>query len=191
MFSMAAASLFLPFLPMLPVQILLNNLLYDVSEVTIPLDQVDHEYLRRPHDWDPDFIRRFMLALGPVSSAFDFITFGLLIYAFHAGEALFRTGWFIESIATQVLVIFVIRTRGRPWASRPNAWLAATSIAVVAIAWLLPFTPVAPLLGFAPLPAGFMFAIAGLVIAYLVCAEVAKHAFYRTHRHARMASRPA
>jgi Mg2+-importing ATPase len=182
MFSMAGASLFLPFLPMLPVQILLNNLLYDASEVPIPLDRVDREYLRRPHDWDPHFIRRFMLTLGPVSSVFDFITFGLLVYAFQASEALFRTGWFIESIATQVLVIFVIRTRGRPWASRPHPLLAATAIAIVAVAWILPFTPLAALLGFVAPPLAFLLAIAGLVALYLACAEVAKRWFYRARR---------
>jgi Mg2+-importing ATPase len=182
MFSMAGASLFLPFLPMLPMQILLNNLLYDASEVPIPLDHVDAEYLRRPHHWDARFIRRFMLTLGPVSSVFDFITFAVLILVFEANEALFRTGWFIESVATQVLVIFVIRTRGSPWRSRPHPWLAATAIAVVALAWLLPFTPVAGLLGFVAPPAGLLLLNAVLVVAYLGCAEAAKRWFYRTRQ---------
>ncbi len=188
MFSMAAASLFLPFLPMLPVQILLNNLLYDTSEVPIPLDHVDREYLRRPHHWDAKFVRRYMVTLGPVSSLFDFITFAILILGFHAGEALFRTGWFIESMATQVLVIFVIRTRGSPWRSRPHPWLARTAIGVVAIAVLLPFTPVAPLVGFVAPPLDFLLVIAGLTLVYLACAELAKRWFYRArqrrHPHA-------
>jgi Mg2+-importing ATPase len=189
MFSMAGASLFLPFLPMLPAQILLNNLLYDVSEVPIPRDAVDKQELAYPHDWDPDFIRRFMLTLGPVSSVFDFIMFFVLLQVFHAGEALFRTGWFIESIATQVLVIFVIRTRAAPWRSRPDAWLAATSLAVVALAALLPFTPLAGPLGFATPPAGLLLMIPAMVLVYLGCAELAKRWFYRNgsrrRRHGR------
>jgi Mg2+-importing ATPase len=187
MFSMAGASLFLPFLPMLPVQILLNNLLYDLSEVPIPLDRVDAEYLRRPHDWDPHFIRRFMVTLGPVSSVFDFVTFAILLGAFHAGEALFRTGWFIESIATQVLVIFVIRTRGSPWGSRPHRWLAATAIAVVAAAVALPFTPLAGWLGFVAPPIEFLLLIAVLAVVYLAAAEAAKRWFYRSRHRTRLA----
>ena len=114
MFSMAAATLFLPFLPMLPAQILLNNLLYDLSEVPIPMDAVDEEEMARPKKWDMSFIRKFMLMVGPVSSIFDFMTFYVLPTVFHANETLFRTGWFVESLATQVLVIFVIRARRSP-----------------------------------------------------------------------------
>ena len=134
MFSMAGATLFLPFLPMLPVQILLNNLLYDVSEIPIPLDSVDEEYLTQPRHWNMNFIRNFMLSVGPVSSAFDFLTFYIMLHLFHAGEKLFHTGWFIESMATQVLVIFIIRTRRNPFKSRPNIWLTLCSLAVVCIA---------------------------------------------------------
>jgi Mg2+-importing ATPase len=119
-----------------------------------------------------------MLTLGPVSSVFDLLTFGVLLVVFEAGEALFRTGWFIESMATQVLVIFVIRTRGAPWRSRPDARLAVTSLAVVATAVLLPFTPLAPWLGFTPPPVEMLAAIAAMVLAYLVCAELAKRWFY-------------
>ena len=150
MFSMAAATLILPFLPMLPVQILLNNLLYAVSEMPIPMDEVDSEITERPEHWDMRFIRNFMLVLGPVSSIFDFLTFGLLLLVFHANEALFQTGWFIESLATQVLVIFVLRTRRNPLRSRPHPLLAATSIAVVVLALLLPFTPLGAWFGFVP-----------------------------------------
>ena len=128
MFSMAGAALILPFLPMLPVQILLNNLLYDVSEMPIPLDEVDSEITGKPEHWDMRFIRNFMLVLGPVSSVFDFLTFGLLLLVFHANEALFQTGWFIESLATQVLVIFVLRTRRNPLRSRPHPLLVTTSV---------------------------------------------------------------
>src|SRR5208282_488438 len=153
MFSMAGASLFLPFLPMLPVQILLNNLLYDVSELPIPLDRVDDDYLSHPRHWDMKFIRNFMLFIGPVSSIFDFLTFYIMLKVFHAGEALFHTAWFIESMATQVLVIFIIRTRKNPFKSRPNPWLIACSLTVVAVAATLPFTPPGVHLGFVAPPA--------------------------------------
>ena len=179
MLSMAGASLFLPFLPLLPTQILLNNLLYDVSEIPIPLDSVDAADIERPQKWDVTLIRDFMWVLGPVSSAFDFLTFYVLLAFFHANETLFRTGWFVESLATQVLVIFVIRTRGPATASRPSRALAATSLAVVAAAVALPFTPLAPRLGFTPLPPDFLALLAGLVVAYLALAEGAKRFFYR------------
>jgi Mg2+-importing ATPase len=179
MFSMAGATLILPFLPMLPVQILLNNLLYAVSEMPIPLDEVDNEITEKPEHWDMRFIRNFMLVLGPVSSIFDFLTFGLLLLVFHASEALFQTGWFIESLATQVLVIFVLRTRRNPLRSRPHPLLAATSVAVVVLAVVLPFTPLGAWFGFAPPSAAFLFAIAGLTVSYLVLAQGAKWAFYR------------
>jgi Mg2+-importing ATPase len=178
MLSMAAASLLLPFLPLLPVQILLNNLLYDASEVAIPFDGVDPQDLARPHDWDPAFIRRFMLTFGPLSSLFDFATFWLLLAGFGAGAALFRTGWFIESMATQVLVIFVLRTRARPWASLPHPALVCAAVLVVGAAALLPFTPAATLLGFVAPPPGMLLAIAALALAYLACVEVAKRRFF-------------
>ncbi len=182
MFSMAGAALFLPFLPLLPTQILLNNLLYDVSEVPIPLDRADPGDLARPQRWDMPLIRNFMWVLGPVSSLFDFLTFYVLLVVLGAGETLFRTGWFIESLATQVLVIFVIRTRGAALASRPSPALAATSLAVVALAVALPFTPLAPALGFEPPPPLFFAVLAVLVAAYLVLAELAKRAFYQRAR---------
>ena len=179
MFSMAAATLFLPFLPMLPLQILLNNLLYDVSEITLPLDNVDAEDLAQPKRWDMGFIRNFMLTIGPISSLFDFLTFYLLISLFHAHESLFRTGWFVESIATQVLVIFVIRTRRNPLRSHPNRWLVLTSLSVVVTAMLLPFTPLAPYLGFTPLPLSFFGLLTALLISYLVMVEGGKQWFYK------------
>ena len=179
MFSMAAATLFLPFLPMLPLQILLNNLLYDVSEITLPLDNVDAEDLAQPKRWDMGFIRNFMLTIGPISSIFDFLTFYLLLRLFDAHESLFRTGWFVESIATQVLVIFVIRTRRNPLCSHPNGWLVATSLAVVATAMTLPFTPLAPYLGFTPLPLSFFGLLTVLLILYLLMVEGGKQWFYR------------
>ena len=179
MFSMAGASLFLPFLPMLPVQILLNNLLYDVSELPIPLDRVDDDYLSRPRHWDMNFIRNFMLIIGPVSSVFDFLTFYIMLAVFHAGEALFQTGWFVESMATQVLVIFIIRTRRNPLRSRPNPWLVGCSLTVVAVAALLPFTTMGEHLGFVAPPANFFFALAGILVFYLASVEAMKQWFFR------------
>ncbi|HEY2190419.1 MAG TPA: magnesium-translocating P-type ATPase [Caldimonas sp.] len=193
MLSMAGASLFLPFLPMLPTQILLNNILYDLSEAAIPLDQVDASDLRRPRTLDMRFIRRYMALFGVISSLFDALTFWLLLRVLHADETLFRTGWFVESLVTQVLVIFVIRTRGAPWASRPSRLLAAASLAVTATALALPFTPVGALFRFEPPPAVFFVWLAGMLLAYLALVEAAKRFFYRHlaepgHRHLRPAA---
>jgi Mg2+-importing ATPase len=179
MFSMAGASLVLPFLPMLPMQILLNNFLYDISEIPIPLDSVDADYLSRPRHWNMGFIRNFMVVVGPVSSLFDFLTFFILLRVLHADEALFHTGWFIESLATQVLVIFIIRTRGNPLRSRPSLLLTATSLAVVAVAILLPVTPAGVHMGFVPPPPLFFFILAGMVGVYLGAVEGVKRWFYR------------
>jgi Mg2+-importing ATPase len=179
MFSMAGASLILPFLPMLPIQVLLNNFLYDLSEVPIPMDKVDDELLAQPRHWDIKFIRNFMLVLGSVSSIFDFLTFGLLLWVFNATEALFQTGWFMESLATQVLVIFVIRTRGSPLRSRPNPVLAGTSLTVAALGILLPYTAIGRWFGFVPLPLTFLVALGAMVVCYLVLAEGVKRWFYR------------
>ena len=179
MFSMAGASLILPFLPMLPIQVLLNNFLYDLSEVPIPMDEVDDELLAQPRHWDIKFIRNFMLVLGSVSSIFDFLTFGLLLWVFNATETLFQTGWFMESLATQVLVIFVIRTRGSPLRSRPNPLLAGTSLTVAAVGILLPYTAIGRWFGFVPLPLTFLAALGAMVVCYLVLAEGVKRWFYR------------
>lgn len=179
MFSMAGATLFLPFLPMLPSQILLNNLLYDVSELPIPMDNVDSTYMSHPRHWDTAFIRNFMWVVGSVSSVFDFLTFFILMKVFGAGEALFHTGWFIESIATQVMVIFVIRTRGNPFKSKPNIALAATSLTVVLAAAALPFTPFAASLGFVAPPPLFFLILLAMVLGYLVTVEFVKRYFYR------------
>jgi Mg2+-importing ATPase len=180
MFSAAGASLFLPFLPMTPTQILLNNLFYDMSEMSIPTDAVDEEMLARPAQWDIGFIRRFMVLFGPISSIFDFLTFGVMLWVFNARESLFQTGWFVESLATQTLVIFVIRTRRVPFfKSRPSLPLLVASLAVVVAAAVAPFTPVAGLFGFTPLPAGYFAVLAAMVVTYLVLVETAKWAFYR------------
>jgi P-type Mg2+ transporter len=179
MFSMAGAVLFLPFLPMLPIQILVNNFLYDLSEIPIPTDDVDEDFLRQPHRWDMTFIRRFMLVIGPVSSVFDFVTFYLLFAVLGAGEALFHTGWFIESLSTQALVILIIRTRGNPLRSRPSPALAITSSLVVVAAIVLPLTPLGAALGFVHLPPVFYPVLAVMVVVYLVAVELVKRAFYR------------
>jgi Mg2+-importing ATPase len=174
MLSMAAASLLLPFLPMLPTQILLNNALYDISQVTIPTDQVDSSWLRIPHRSDVGLVQRFMLLIGPISSVFDFVTFWVLLKVFHADEALFHTGWFVESLCTQTLVLFVIRTSERPWRSRPSPALATTVMLVATVGVVLPATPLARLLGFVPLSAPFYAFVALATIGYLGLVEVAK-----------------
>jgi len=180
MFSMAGATLFLPFLPMLPTQILLNNFLYDLAQVTIPTDNVDRAYIIKPQRWDISLIRNFMLLIGPISSVYDFLTFFILLKVFHATEVLFHTGWFVESLATQTLVLFVIRTVGRPWSDRPSAPLAITTIAIVVVGALLPFSPLARVLGFTPLPLGFFLFLMVATGTYLVLVEVAKR--YLMHR---------
>jgi P-type Mg2+ transporter len=183
MFSMAAASLFLPFLPMLPAQILLNNLLYDISQISIPSDNVDPALLRRPKRWQIGFVRQFMMIIGPVSSVYDFLTFGILLWGFHAAtnEALFHTGWFVESLATQTLVVFVIRTAASPLRSRPSRLLLASVLGVVGVAALLPYTPVGDLMRFTPLPASLLGAIALLAVTYLLLVQAVKSWFYRRH----------
>lgn len=180
MFSMAGAALILPFLPMLPIQILLNNLLYDVSEIAIPFDQVDEEAIAGPVKWNIKFIERFMLVFGPVSSVFDFLTFYVLLYLFDAGEMLFQTGWFIESITTQVLVVFAIRTRRALFRSTPHLFLVTLALGVIAVAIALPLLPVVGRwLGFvAPPPLFFAFLI-GATLAYLAIVEITKRIFYR------------
>ena len=191
MFSMAGASLFLPFLPMLPTQILLNNILYDASEIPIPLDEVDAEDVRSPRVLDMNFVRNFMLVIGPISSLFDFLTFYVMLEVLGAGEKLFQTGWFVESLTTQVLVIFIIRTRGNPLKSRAHPLLTATSLAVVAGAALVPFTPMGPYFGFVAPPASFYLILAGMVVVYLAIVEVAKRVFYRRFARTGPAQRSA
>jgi len=174
MVSMAVASTFLPFLPMLPTQILLNNFLYDVAQITIPTDRVDRDYVSRPRRWDMRLVGRFMLLVGPVSSIFDFLTFFVLLRVFHADETLFHTGWFVESLATQTLVLFVVRTFGAPWKNLPSRPLVATAVAVVVIGVALPATPIAAMLGFvAPPPIYFGF-LAFAVATYLLLVEAVK-----------------
>jgi P-type Mg2+ transporter len=174
MFSMAGASLFLPFLPMLPMQILLNNFLYDLSQVTIPTDNVDSTYMIKPHRWDIRLIRDFMMYIGPVSSIFDFLTFYIMLQVFHASPELFHTGWFVESLATQTLVLFIIRTVGNPLHSRPSLPLTITTISIVCFGMVLPFTPLAVPPGFTPLPPLYFLFLAGMVVTYLLLVEIVK-----------------
>jgi Mg2+-importing ATPase len=191
MFSAGAASLFLAFLPMLPTQILLNNLLYDVSEMTIPTDNVDEEQLRRPAHWDTTLIRRFMTFFGPISSLFDFATFALLLWVFDADATLFRSGWFVESLATQSFAIFAIRTRRVPFfRSRPSRPLLLSTLICVAIGTLLPFSPLAGRLGFTSLPLGLLAALAAMVPIYLLLLEIGKRRFYRTETSGPPIARP-
>lgn len=180
MFSAALASMFLPFLPMTPGQILANNLLYDASQLAIPTDKVDDEQLRKPSHWDIAQIRRFMVIFGPISSIFDFATFGLMLWMLHAGVPEFQAGWFVESLATQTLIVFVIRTRRIPfWRSRPGRWLFATVLGVVALGAALPYTPIATQLGFHPLPPVFFLALVAMVACYLVAVEAGKAFYFR------------
>ncbi|MEN3055734.1 MAG: magnesium-translocating P-type ATPase [Candidatus Methanosuratincola petrocarbonis] len=182
MFSVAGASLFLPFLPMRPTQILLNNLLYDFSQFTITTDHVDRDYHEKPKRWDISFIKRFMVVFGPISSLFDFITFFTMLYVFSADEPLFQTAWFTVSLCTQTLIVFAIRTRAVPFfRSRPSRTLAAGSLAIVAAGLLVPFSPIAPLFSFTIPPAGFYVFLALVLGAYFLITESVKRWFYRRY----------
>ena len=179
MFSMAAAAVFLPFLPMLPTQILLNNFPYDLAQVTIPSDNVDLAYIRSPQRWNVRVIRNFMLVIGPISSIYDFLTFVILLRVFHSSEALFHTGWFVESLATQTLVLFVIRTMASPFRSRPSRSLTVTTLAIVVIGVVLPATPLATALGFTRLPVSYFAFLIPATLTYLVMVELAKRQLVR------------
>ena len=181
MFSAAGASLFLSFLPMLPTQILLNNLLYDVSEMTIPTDNVDEELLERPSQWDIRLIRRFMSFFGPISSVYDFITFAVMLRVFHAGPVLFRSGWFVESLVTQTLVIFVIRTRRVPFfKSHPSRPLLVATLGCAGLGVAIPYiAPLAHLFGFRALPLSFLAVLAGMTVTYLALAQVGVALFFK------------
>ena len=190
MFSMAGAVLLLPFLPMLPVQILLNNLLYDVSEIAIPFDCVDDEMIATPRHWDMNLVRNFMLVLGPVSSLFDFVAFAVLMWGFQATESMFQTGWFVMSLASQILVIFIIRTQARPWASRVHPALVASSLGMVALGVALPFSPIGAWFGFTPLPLAMLMALAAVAAVYLFTAEAVKQRFVSVARTSTFRSMP-
>jgi P-type Mg2+ transporter len=175
MISMTGASIFLPFLPMMPIQILMNNFLYDMSQTSIPTDLVDADYLERPRPWNIRSIKRFMILIGPVSSIFDFVTFGVLWFVFHAQQPLFTTGWFLESLCTQTLVIHVIRTGKIPFIeSRPSKFLILTSILIVTAGIILPFSPLAGVLNFVTPPPLYFLALLVIVLAYLFTVQLVK-----------------
>jgi Mg2+-importing ATPase len=180
MFSMMGASFLLPFFPMLSSQILLNNLLYDVSQTTIPSDTTDSEAIIHPLKWNIKEFSKYIIVFGLISSIFDFITFFVLYKVFHLSGSHFQTGWFIESIATQILVIFIIRTKRSPfWKSTPGIFVALSAFVVVILAWIIPYTRIGALLSFAPLPPILLLFIIGIVVSYLIIAEISKYFFYR------------
>jgi Mg2+-importing ATPase len=179
MFSMAGASLFLPFLPLLPKQILLTNLMTDFPGITIASDAVDEEWIKKPRKWDIAFIKRFMVVFGLVSSLFDYLTFGALIYYLKAAETEFQTGWFIESVVSATMIVLVVRTRRPFFQSKTGKYLSGTTILVAAFAFFIPWLPFASDLGFAPLPFRFYIVLLGIITLYLFCAEILKHWFYK------------
>ncbi len=199
MFSVAGAALFLPFLPMLSIMILLNNLLYTLSQTTIATDNVDEEYIERPKRWDISFIRNFMIVEGPLSSIFDYATFFIMFFVFGIPvtaaasgvplatvfqQHMFQTAWFVESLITQTLVVFVIRTRVSPfWKSRPGKYLVLSSLSIVAAAIIIPYTPVGSVFHFVPPPPLFYAALLLMVVIYLFLAEVVKKWFYKRHAY--------
>jgi Mg2+-importing ATPase len=184
MFSVLGALFFLPYLPMLPVQILLNNFLYDIAQVTIPTDNVDEEFTASPKKWDIKFIRNFMYVFGPISSVYDYLTFIVLFYIFGLSASAFHTGWFMESIATQTLVILIIRTRKIPFVqSKPSKALLISATVAVLVAWILPLTILGKDLGFEVLPLKIVLTLVVIVFVYLINVEVAKRFFYKKYRY--------
>ena len=179
MFSMAGVSLFLQFLPLLPKQILLTNLLTDFPEMTIATDRVDNEMIDYPRRWDIKVIRKFMLTFGLVSSVFDYLTFGVLLFILHATQDQFRTGWFLESVISASLIVLVIRSRKPFFKSKPGKYLLMATLSIAVVTLILPFTPLADIFGFSPLPISFLAIIGMIVVFYIITAEVAKTVFYR------------
>ena len=178
MFSMAGASMFLPFLPLLASQILLNNFLSDIPAITIASDNVDPEWVEKPRRWNTTFIRNYMVLFGLVSSLFDFLTFGTLLFLFRASPEEFRTGWFIESLMTELVIALVVRTRHLFFRSRPGTLLLASTLLFIAITLVLPYLPFISVFGFVPLPASLMLTMLGLTALYVLAAELAKKYFY-------------
>ena len=182
MFSMTGASIFLPFLPMLPIQILLNNFLYDVSQIAIPSDEVDKDYLLKSRPWNIEYIKKFIILIGPISSIFDFITFGVLLWVFHAPQGMFSTGWFLESLCTQTLVIHIIRTGKIPFIeSRPSQFLIFTSIYIVTIGLVLPFTTLGKYFKFVVPPPLFFLILVIIIAAYLLLVQLVKSWFIKKY----------
>ena len=185
-FSMVLAGLILPFLPLLPIQVLLTNLIYDVAQTGLPLDNVDPEAVERPIHWDMRLIERFMIVMGPISTLFDVITFAALLLVFHAGEAFFRTGWFVESLVTQILMIFAVRTRRSLFASRPHRAVIGLAVGGAALTLALPFIPViGGWFEFVRPPAAYFAFLAVVVAGFLVMIELVKRAFFARMSSAR------
>ena len=178
MFSMAGVSLFLPFLPLLPKQILLTNLLTDFPEMTIATDRVDNEMIDYPRRWNIQAIRKFMITFGLVSSVFDYVTFGALLLILHASQDQFRTGWFLESVISASLIVLVIRSRKPFFRSRPSKYLLMATLLVVVATLLLPLTLLGKILGLPPLPISFLLLIGIIVMGYIISAEMTKRFFY-------------
>lgn len=178
MFSMAGASLFLPFLPLLPKQILLTNMLTDVPEMAIATDRVDHELIAQPRRWDIAFIRKFMLTFGLVSSVFDYLTFGALLFLLNATREEFRTGWFLESVISASVIVLVIRSRRPFFRSRPGRYLSFATLIIAGVTLMVPLSPLGPVFGFTPLPLHFLAALGAIVVLYVLAAEAAKKSFY-------------
>lgn len=176
MVSASAASIFLPFLPMTPAQILLTNIMYDTSQLTIPSDNVDPDQIVRPRSWDIKYIKRFMLVFGPISTVYDFVTFGLMYFVFNARGSFFQTGWFVESLVTEILVVFVIRTKKIPfWTSKAGNFLRFTCLGIAFITIALPYSPLAPYFDFTPLPGLFFVFLIGITMTYLILVEIGKY----------------
>jgi Mg2+-importing ATPase len=178
MFSMAIASIFLPFLPLLASQILLNNFLADIPATAIASDRVDPEWVAKPRRWDTAFIRDYMVRFGLISSLFDMLTFAVLLWIFRASPEEFRTGWFLESLLTELVIALVVRTRRPFYRSRPGNLLLGSSFVVIMLALVLPYLPFSSIFGFVPLPALLVLAMIGLTLAYVVVVELAKKSFY-------------
>jgi len=179
MFSMAGVSLFLPFLPLLPKQILLTNLMTDFPEMTIATDRVDGEMVDHPRRWDIKAIRKFMITFGLVSSVFDYLTFGTLLLILHATQDQFRTGWFLESVISASLIVLVIRSRKPFFKSRPSNYLLMATLLTVIVTMVVPFTPLGEIFGFSRLPISFLLLIVIIVMLYLIAAEMVKTVFYK------------
>jgi Mg2+-importing ATPase len=179
MFSMAGASLFLAFLPLLPKQILLTNLLTDFPEMTIATDSVDRELVEKPRRWNIQFIRNFMLTFGLLSSVFDYLTFGVLLLILQATTDQFRTGWFLESVISASVTVLVIRTRKPFFRSKPGKYLLMATLLIVGLTLILPFSPLGEVFGFIPLPISFILFVGVIVGLFMVAAEITKGIFYR------------
>lgn len=179
MFSVAGASLFLPFLPLLPKQILLTNLMTDLPEMTIATDSVDQEMVEKPRRWNIRFIRNFMATFGMLSSVFDYVTFGVLLFVLHADAGLFRTGWFIESVVSASIAVLVIRSRRPFFKSKPSHYLLMATLVIVSVTLIFPFTPLGKLFGFTRLPVSFLLLLGVIVALYIIAIEIAKRKFYQ------------